>query len=121
MFGHSYGLRKVDCLVKKINKDMGAEIELEPITKTFGFCLYATGCRLIFHDSKYSLSVQTDASVAGDSFCETALICDDNIMYDGTLGYNDVIRHYDIEDFENHLIELFRLIRNSTDKDMEVS
>lgn len=51
------------------------------------------------------LSCQTSAHAAGEAFCETALtVRDSGIIYDDKLGYWDVVRHREPEDFREHLI-----------------
>ena len=111
MLGHSYGLRKISSIVEDFNNIKNIKIEIVP-TKNHNIGLYSTGCRLFFPNSTYSLSVQTDSLVAGDSFCETALLLNDDIIYDGSLGYDDVIRHYEIEDLKKHLEEIYNSINH---------
>jgi hypothetical protein len=69
--------------------------------------LYSTDIKLKINDI-YSLSVQTNPTVAGPAFCESALI--DNVTgaleYNSKLGYSDVIRHSDPEDFFDHVLGL---------------
>ena len=57
-------------------------------------------------NTKLQLSIQTDPNTAGDSFAETALLYK-KVIYDTSLGYNDVKRFYTPEKLFEHLNYLF--------------
>lgn len=55
------------------------------------FQFHATGCQISLNDG-YKLSIQTDPSIAGDSFAETALLSTKKGLVYGPCGYDDVKR-----------------------------
>lgn len=75
--------------------------------------LYASGCYIEFPESNISLSVQTNPSIAGSSFCESALgVKDRGVVYIQSLGYSDVVRHDDLENFVDHIRDLKTKVEN---------
>lgn len=106
----TYALRRVIRIVCKCNKKY-PKISINIKTnQNVMFC--KTGCLIFFNDYNYTLSIQTKPEIAAWAFCETALISTslNEIVYIEQLGYRDIIRHYDEDDFENHLCSLFENI-----------
>lgn len=108
-FGESYSLRKITNWLKQNNIN-------DYIYTSSGFCLYETGIRVKINDT-YDVSIQTNPTVAGSAFCETALINNQigDIEYNEKLGYDDVIKHPEQEDLFNHITFLIKTL-NKTKK-----
>lgn len=92
----SYSLRKVTDMLKAENINY-------TIVKNKLDGVYYTACRVSFTNSDICVSVQTNPSVAGSSFCETAILNGEGLLYISSLGYYDVIRHNEPSDFLEHI------------------
>jgi len=99
MLGETYSLRVVTEFLRQNN------IEFDySNARVGGTNFYDHGCRIKI-DDRYSISVQTHPSIAGNSFAETALqdMISKQIVYDGTYGYDAVKQHDTPEDLFQHL------------------
>lgn len=96
--------------LKKITDMLDSESIKYNVVKNRFDLGYSTGCRVSFDGSDIIVSVQTSPNIAGDSFCETALIRDGNMLYIPQIGYSDCIRHIEPLNFLCHIRELKNLI-----------
>jgi len=100
LFRNSYSLTKI---INWLNKNNLNKYEYNCSLDSI---FTKTGIHIKLNE-KYSLSIQTHPTIAGSSFCETALI--DNItgkpIYN-VLNYYDVIRHNEPENLFEHLLSL---------------
>lgn len=70
--------------------------------------LYATGLRISFNNIQNNsiiyMSIQTDPTIAGRAFAETAILnSNEYLIYPIELGYDDVLKHYTPEQLFEHI------------------
>jgi hypothetical protein len=100
----TYSLRQVTTFLKERNipyKYSNANV--------LSLSFYNHGCRIDVNDD-YKLSIQTHSDVVGPSFAETALqsIAKGGIVYDGTYGYDDVIRWNTPQELFDHIDDIMQ-------------
>lgn len=99
----SYSVKKITEWLdtKEIkHKYHSTNLDSLPVLTQTGLCVVLDATKTL------GLSVQTDPRICGSAFAETALITKQGIIYDDTLGYSDVIRHYEKEDLFEHITQL---------------
>lgn len=106
--GEAYSLRKITNWLS----DSGIpKSEYYIRSAPVSISLYSTGVCLKL-DDELLLSIQTEPCVAGEHFCETALIGAGGITYNELLGYEDICRWEEPEDLFQHLIEIRQLMKD---------
>ena len=73
--------------------------------------LYSSGIYLKLNED-FELSIQTEPTVSGKAFCETALIAASGLTYDSSLGYHDVCRWDEPEDLFQHIVEIRQKLKD---------
>lgn len=103
MFGETYSLRLITTFLQE------NDIEYNYSNSRMGMGLYDHGCSVKINDT-YKLSIQTHTDVVGPSFVETALqnVKTQNIVYNGTYGYYDVIRFDTPQEFFDHILYVMK-------------
>lgn len=126
MFGSSYSVRKIVEWFNKNNIKNYHEVESGMIEHA---SLVNTGLVVELGTfkrpdedipKKYSLSIQTHPLIAGDSFAETAFLCDSKIKYVNKYGYSGVIRHHDQEDLFRHINEMLEQIKYDNENNIDI-
>jgi len=107
---HSYTLKKVTTFL-----DTEGLVYETTHQKNDG--IYPTGCRVSFPNTDVLMSIQTNPSVAGPYFVETAILTIEGILYIPSLGYDNVIIHNELENLVVHLREMKNSLegRNTVD------
>jgi hypothetical protein len=69
------------------------------------------GYQVTFGGTSYGLSIQTDRMTTGGAFCETALMQNDSLQYDDSVGYADVLRFDSVDELKVHLLYLKEAVK----------
>jgi hypothetical protein len=101
MFGETYSLRIITTFLQENG------IEFNYCNSRVGIGMYNHGCGVKLDDT-YKLSIQTHTDIIGSSFAEVALqnVKTQQLVYDGTYGFGDVIRFDTPQDLFDNILEV---------------
>jgi len=83
----------------------------KPLIHPRSIPIHYDSCRIFFPNSDIIISLQTDPSITGASFCETALMSPKGVVKIRELGYSDCLRHDTPEDLDIHLFDLICAVK----------
>lgn len=112
-FGETYSLRKV---TKWLAETRTPKSDYELVTSRVSPSIHNSGMRLKLNE-ELQLSIHTDPTIAGESFCETGLMKGGRLLHDDSFGYGDAVCRWDEpEDLFQHIVEVRQKLKDKHDE-----